>query len=215
MAALLRVKRLWAVKSRLQLTDSQVRYRVAPIGCYHRRRSQHEVTVAKGRVGDGEIVLGPHSARPQQDVEIECPRLPSLAAPDTTEMCLYLLQPVQQVRRRHRGRDKRGGIGIASARRPKRCAAEYGGMRKDVDVIHFERGNRLLDDFGGRADYRMWLVGTDADEVKVGQIRYPRLVGHTTAACDHGRNPCWRGVRALGRDRRWQGSCPFRYRRGR
>ena len=92
MALSFRVKPIWPVKSRLQLTDGQASHRVAPIGCDHRRRGQDEIAISQGRVGYCEFIIGPDAPRPQEYIEIEGSCLPRLPAPYPTEMRLNAVE---------------------------------------------------------------------------------------------------------------------------
>ncbi len=60
--------------------------------------------------GQGRMAVRPHAAGPQQDIQVEHPRAPVLAAPDATEVMLNLLQARQQGRGFKIGGHKRRGI---------------------------------------------------------------------------------------------------------
>lgn len=86
------VKRLWPVKSRLQLADAEARYRITPIGRNHRGGGQNEITRPQGMMGNSEVTICPDSTGPKQYVEIERACLPSPPTADTTEMIFDLME---------------------------------------------------------------------------------------------------------------------------
>lgn len=97
------------------------------------------------------IALGPDAFRPQNDIEIERARLPWLAAPYPPEMMLNMLQSSQELWRCQLCRHNRCGIGILTARWPQWRAGYRRGLGKDVDIVHLECGNGLV-------EYLVWTA---------------------------------------------------------
>ena len=73
-------------------------------------------------------------------------------------MGLDIVQPFEQVRRGERRREHHRSICISPPGWPHGRACNNGRLREDVDVIHFERGDGLVENLPGSADERMGLV---------------------------------------------------------
>ena len=73
-------------------------------------------------------------------------------------MGLDIVQPFEQVRRGERRREHRRSIGILPPGWTQGRAGNYRRLRENVDIIHFERGNRLVENLPGSADKWMGLV---------------------------------------------------------
>lgn len=161
------------------------------------------------------LALRPYAFRPEENVEIERPGLPRLATACPAEMRLYILQPLEKGRRGE-GRCQNGcGIRILPPRWAHRRAGYHCRLREDVYVVHFERGNGLVEYLVRAAYQGERLVRSQADEVEIGQTRYPQPNGRKAAVGDHGKSPCLHGARGLDPDRMWQSISRFRYRRDR
>lgn len=158
MTPVARVKRLWPVQARLQLTQRTAGYGVAPIGGDHRGRGKHEVALAHCWMGDREVSVGPYPAGPQDDIEIQNPCRPALSTPFATEMCFDEVQLFEQRGWIEWGCDNGSGICVGPSGWTKRGAGYDRGPLEDVDLGHFERDQRFLDDASWHADQRVALV---------------------------------------------------------
>ena len=97
-----------------ELAQGQPGQRIAPVGD-PRGGGQDKAAVAESGVGNGQRGLarrrGPHTARPQDDIEIEHPRAPALATRAATEMGFDRLESAQQGGRIEPGADNCGTVG--------------------------------------------------------------------------------------------------------
>lgn len=157
------------------------------------------------------LAFRPNAFGPEEYVEIERSCLPWLATSGTAEMCFYLLQSPEQGRRDKRGCHNCRRICILPPRRPQGRTRDYGGLRKHVNVIHFERRNSLIEDLLRATDMGERLVRSQSNEVEIGQSRYPLPAGHRVAVGDRGKSPCSRDGRGPDPDRKWPPI--FRFRR--
>lgn len=164
------VKRLGTAQAVKKLAKREAGERVLPFGHDLRCRTKHEAAIPHRRVRDGKlgIIGNPNTARPEDDVQIERPRSPALAAAmAAAEMVFDVLKQLEELRRRQVSREDSGRVGITAAR----CADGQAGNRwrdgKHVGFDGFKRGNGLFDDPLGPADQRMPLVRAERDQVEI------------------------------------------------
>jgi hypothetical protein len=165
-------------------------------------------------MGNGKLrgVADPHTFRPKQDIDIEhsCP--PRLTAPNTPEMGFNLKQAGEQGWRIEIARHDDGCVGISTPRCTDWCRLDRRRLRKNIDIVHFQRSDRLCNHFCRFANDGMRLVRPEAKEIGIRQARYPLPTVRRAVVCGHGRNPCSHGVPLPDQDRKWRPSRPSRSR---
>ncbi len=129
----------------MKLAQREAGFGIAPAARNLRRWTQNEITFAHFPVRDAQVPTHQRAAAPQNNVEIERPRPPTLSAPlgtSPTKAAFDSLEQAKQTRRTQFAFHHDGAVGVTPERGAYGRAVDGGGNRKDTQTFTLQLSHR-------------------------------------------------------------------------